>query len=550
MTQLLQAQNDRLSLPNLILTLRPDLCRRFGFDKPQNASAFLTWLVTTGSREYAALAQDAGFRALLDGKDDSAGLSRLQQCLWDARPDVHQAFAGPQQRAAFEQWFLVHGVGEHRLWPFLTPQQQRAVLYQDGPWQADLLSRAVAELAQEPSLPVQQRAWGVNLIGYVYGQLGIGEDVRMAAKALLAAGVPMTLLDFPPGKNVPQNDRSMAAYVSTEGPYAFNVFCLTALEHGRYFAERGTAGQLQGRYNIGYWPWELSRWPEAWKDLVQLVDEVWVSSKHTFEAVAPACAALAQPVPVRLMPMTVELGTVANLGTRAEVRARFGLPAQARLFVFTFDLNSSIHRKNPQAVVDAFLRAFAADTWDREQVGLVIRTGRPRRVSHLWQRLKALAAADPRLHLSEGTLQRPELLALYQACDAFVSLHRVEGFGRGIAEALQLGLHVITTGYSGNVDFCQAPEVADRVDLVRHRLVKVRRGQYPFGDGQVWANADIGHAAQCLQAFVQRFVPGAQHLPPHTVPAEGWPMFGAPMVGQRYRQRLQEVWTALQAQTS
>ncbi len=87
-------------------------------------------------------------------------------------------------------------------------------------------------------------------------------------------------------------------------------------------------------------------------------------------------------------------------------------------------------------------------------------------------------------------------------------MHPDEGFGRGIAEALQLGLHVVTTGYSGNIDFCQRPEVAGLVDLVRYRLVRVRPGQYLFGAERVWANADVGHAVQCLQAFVARFPPG------------------------------------------
>ena len=526
---------------NLIRSLRPDLCKRFGFDKAENQQAFLAWLVTSGTREYAALAEDPAFCSVLQGRDLGSHLSRLQQCVWDARKDVQKAFPLPERRMEFVHWLLTHGVSEHGLWPFLSTQEQQAAARLEGPFQAALLSRAVIELAQEQPLPVLQRPFGVNLVGYVYGQLGIGEDVRMAARAMLAADVPFTMLDFPPGSDISQNDRSMEAYASNNGPFAFNLFCMTALEHGRYYAERGATPQIAGRYNIGYWPWELSRWPDQWQQLAHLVDEVWVSTQHTLDAVAPACAALAKPVPVRLMPMAVELGPIKQFGTRAKARKHFGLPAKARLFVFTFDLNSSIHRKNPQAVVDAFLRAFPAHTWSQDRVGLVIRTGRPRRPSPMWNRLKALAETDNRMHLSEGTLQRPELLALYQACDAFVSLHRAEGFGRGIAEALQLGLHVVTTGYSGNLDFCRKPEVASMVDLVRFRLVKVRSGQYPFGERQVWANADVRHAAHCLQAFIERFPPGIHAHPPHKVPANGWPLFSAAEVGQHYQRRLSEI---------
>lgn len=130
---------------------------------------------------------------------------------------------------------------------------------------------------------------------------------------------------------------------------------------------------------------------------------------------------------------------------------------------------------------------------------------------------------------------------MYQACDCFVSLHRAEGFGRGIAEALQLGLHVITTGYSGNVDFCRLPQFAQQVDLVRYRLVKVKDGQYPYAQGQVWANADVRHAASLMRAFVERFCTGQQLGPIHSVPSAGWPEFSAAQVGLRYRERLTQI---------
>jgi hypothetical protein len=367
-----------------------------------------------------------------------------------------------------------------------------------------------------------QRPFGVNLIGYAFGQLGIGEDLRMAAKSLLAVGVPFTILNFPPGDDIPQNDRSMAEHVSEDAPYAINIFCMTALEQARFFVERGQR-QFEGRYTIGYWPWELSQWPQAWMDLTRLADEAWVSTRHIYDALAPVA-----PIPVLVMPMTVELGTVSR-----KQRTHFGLPAGAKLFCFSFDLNSSIHRKNPQACVDAFLQAFprhaAGEAWGREEVGLVIKAHRPAKPHRQWERLKALAQEDERIHIIEGTLPRPELLALYQCCDCFLSLHRAEGFGRGLAEALQLGLHVIATGYSGNVDFCRPPHAS----LVRSRLAKVKKGQYPYGEGQVWAVPEVGHAAELMRGFVQQ----AGGKPKRSA----WPEFAAAAVGARYLARLEKI---------
>lgn len=532
-----------LDLLQLIRDLRADLCRRFGFHLPQNQDSYVSWLVTSGTLEYQALAEDAGFARYLSGASRPGEPSRLHLAVYNARPDVRKAFALPEQLPEYLCWYLAHGAVEHHLWPWLRPLEKQLACQLSGPHQAQLQAWAAAEHLAKPLRTAAGRPFGVNLVGYAYGQLGIGEDVRMAAKALLAANVPVCMVNFKPGPDIPQNDHSMAHLVVPEGeeaPYAINLFCLTALEQGRFFAERGSA-QMRGRYNIGYWPWELSRWPDAWRQLVHLVDELWVSTQHTLQSVQPVWTAGAPPSRLHCMPMAVELGPVANKGRRAALRRRYGLPQRAVLFCFSFDLNSSIHRKNPQAAVQAFLQAFAAEEWNNKPIGLVIKIHPPKKRHAAWERLKTQANGDKRIHLVEQTLSRPDVLALYQACDCFVSLHRAEGFGRGIAEALQLGLHVITTDYSGNVDFCQRPEFQHQIDRVRYRLIKVRTGQYPYHQDQLWADPDVAHAAQCMQAFAQR-----KAHPLVAVPQGGWPVFGAQDIGQRYRQRLQEIamqWT-------
>lgn len=485
---------------SLIERLRPDLCKMFPKQGDRFRPGFTGWLVTSGMREYRSLIEDSELREYLNEVDGQTGLNRLIALVYASRPDVQAAFPLDNGIGSIENWFVRHGIQEHGLLPLIRgPEQQ--------------------------THGTMKREFGVNLIGYVYGQLGIGEDLRMAARSLLAANVPVTLIDFPPGKDIPKNDYSMLAHVSKVGPYAYNIFCMTALEHGRYFAEHGKA-QIQGRYNIGYWPWELSRWPDDWKDLTRLVDEVWVSTQHTYDALAPV-----SDVPVFIMPMAVELGEVTSFKSRTKAREFFRLPSKAKLFCFSFDLNSSIHRKNPQACVDAFLKAFPADKFSADQVGLVIKAHRPTKRHAAWEKLKALAVDDKRIHIIEGTFSRPDLLALYKCCDCFLSLHRAEGFGRGIAEALQLGLHVITTGYSGNVDFCHTAQV----DLVRYALVKVKKGQYPYGDGQVWADADVDHAAMLMFNFVNDAKRRVQ------VPKDGWPRFSPGQVGMSYRSRLQEI---------
>ena len=457
------------------------------------------------------------------GPNDS--LSLLQHLILLARPDVHAAFDLPAQQEEFLKWFYTHGVEECGYWPFLSDTEKRLILGLSEPWGSRLREAILEQLPPRPSkIPFGQRPFGVNLIGYVFGQLGIGEDVRMAGRALLAAGVPITMLNFSPGADVPQNDQTMAAHVSEDGQFAFNFFCMTAEENGRYYAERGRS-QIMDRYNIGYWPWELSRWPDKWKMLLDLVDEVWVSTQHTYNALVPVCSK-----PLHVMPMAVELGSVRRFTSRKQARKHFCLPERAKLFCFSFDLKSSIDRKNPQACVDAFLSAFPKEIFSSETVGLVIKIHKPTKPNRTWNQLKQLAAVDNRIHIIENTLPRPDLLALYKACDCFVSLHRAEGFGRGLAEALQLGLHVIATGYSGNVDFCQSPNA----DLINYRLIKLKKRQYPHSEGQVWADPDINHAAELMRRFALTKRANRNKL--------AWPEFSANAVGQRYKARLETIY--------
>lgn len=506
----------------LIQRLRPDLCKLLESNKDDSASheKWLSWLVTTGIQEYKALLHDADFTATMASRThDCSEQTRLQYLIWQARPDVRAAFSDNNKSSDFLRWFYTHGVEEHALWHWLNDRERQRVLAQPDPWPERIRTAIgnTSTAAKTLPIPFAFRVFGANLIGYAFGQLGIGEDVRMLAKTLVGVGIPISLLNFSPGNDIPQNDHSVIEHVRETGEFAFNICCMTALENGRYYAEQGPS-QFIGRYNIGYWPWELEQWPHEWRDLTCLVDEVWVSSRHTYNALAPI-----SPVPVYIMPMAVLLGNISD-----KDRNFFCLPETAKLFCFAFDINSSIHRKNPQACLDAFSLAFPKTEFGPAQVGLVIKVHKPTRANSQWAALKKLAAGDNRIHIIESTLSRPDLLALYKSCDCFLSLHRAEGFGRGLAEALQLGLHVICTNYSGNTDFCLPPHA----DVVRYKLVNVKKGQYPYSKGQVWAQADIHHAAELMRAFVAH---------KRKAGIINWPQFSINTVGARYKERLEQI---------
>jgi glycosyltransferase involved in cell wall biosynthesis len=179
-----------------------------------------------------------------------------------------------------------------------------------------------------------------------------------------------------------------------------------------------------------------------------------------------------------------------------------------------------------------------------EQVALLIKTFPPQGISVEWQRLQARAAEDSRIVLIAESLPREELLALYGCCDVFLSLHRSEGFGRGMAEALQLGVDVIATDFGGNTDFCTGP----LAHPVRWRASPVPRGAYPCADGHSWAEPDLEHAAElCRQVAARRLAIAEDPFAadPSRDPAvlAGYrERFSFASVGARYRARLEELW--------
>lgn len=460
-------------------------------------------------------------RFLLDHAD--LVKTRFARLVYRQRPDLQAAFdlRTTQGQSGLRDWLLQYAPAETGL-----PLLQHA-----------LHAATCTDTTSPSTAPPEAAPFGVNLIGYAYGELGIGEDVRMAAHACHAAGIPFCVIDFAPGSNIRQQDRSIAQWIVDTPRYAINIICLTALEHLRLFVEQGP-DLFTGRYTIGYWPWELQDWPANWVHCFNLIDEAWASSRHIEQAMRRV-----SPVPVRWMPMAVRLPAEVDTAAPPQ-RSRFGLPADKTLFVFSFDGNSFIERKNPLGVLEAFLRAFPADHAHRNRVGLVIKCMRPDPHNPIWQRIQTTAQHDPRLIIIDAMLDKAEVLELYRACDCFVSLHRAEGFGRGIAEALLLGLDVIATDYGGNVDFCR-PAGAH---LVPARPRPLAPQDYVEALNNHWAEPDLDAAAQLMRELVasRGATPGTASTGATTNAMHARrTLFASDAIGARYRQRLTELHAAL-----
>ena len=535
--QQLDRGHDRINprLPRALQTLlssRSDLLA-LRLHTPKKERLFCNWLLAHGTVEYPHLFQrrpgeDSYLLRWLSQRGRRQRLPRLSQAIWDRHPEHQQRWHRIKHAHPYQQWLQQN-------WDALgLPLPSYDSCFKHS--KRLRLKRWLNRL-RRPTNPIQQQQAGINLVGYASYALGIGEDLRTTYAALQAAKVPLAVLDFAPGGDFSnRRDFTLNPVVQKQAPFATTLVCLSPEEMLRLVDTPLGHQVLPGRYVIGYWPWELPRWPRSWLPALRHVDEIWVSSNHIAEALQPHTNK-----PLKVMPLCVESPGVPiqplTCQERQQARQHFGLNPDATLFCFSFDLNSWIERKNPWGCIHAFQQAFppALVGGKRTDVGLVIKTHKPQHPNRDWEALKTLCALDARIQLIETTLERQQLLQLYGCCDGFLSLHRAEGFGRGLAEAFQLGLDVVATHWSGNTDFCHGP----LAHPISTNLIPVPPGAYPHWPDQHWADPDLDQAAMALRTIATR---RQQHGPPEPAESESYRhQFSARSCGTQYRQRLETV---------
>jgi glycosyltransferase involved in cell wall biosynthesis len=368
----------------------------------------------------------------------------------------------------------------------------------------------------QPGTFVLQAPLGVNVAGYLNTESGMGEAARLSIRSLEAAKIPLAL------NNVPSRLRmrdSTHAQFTDANPHPFNLVHLNA-DNMEWFAQSRGRRYFQDRYTIGYWFWELAEFRRDWLPAFNHVDEVWTASEFVRAAVAEHAS-----VPVVCMPLPVVAPGPSTL-----TRAYFGLPPDTFVFLFTFDASSQMERKNPVGLVRAFQRAFA----EQRDVLLVLKFTNTEYDGPGMNRLRAAAGSSNVVFL-EGYITRDELGGLMHAADCYASLHRSEGFGLTIAEAMALGKPVIATRYSGNADFMtEANSYA-----VDYRLVEIDRDQGPYLRGYSWAEPDLDHAAALMREVVEDRSAAAARACQGAVDIQTW---RAPArTGARVRARLEEI---------
>lgn len=322
---------------------------------------------------------------------------------------------------------------------------------------------------------------GINLIGYIRAQSGLGVAARGMASALESAGIPFNIINLESGNYSRHTDHSWSHREARQSYYDVSVVCVNP-DQNFHLRTHVPPNVLSERYVVGYWFWELPELPDEWLADFALTDEVWAASQFIGEAVSRKASA-----PVVPIPPVVRLNQGKTLS-----RSELGLPARRFLFLAMFDTRSVLQRKNPLGVLRAFKAAFAGDS---SAAALVMKFNNSDRNDPVFQQVCEETAGDENIAVLDGDMDRDEVSSLIKACDCFVSLHRSEGFGLGPAEAMSLGKPAIITNWSGNTDYM----TADNCIPIDYELVQLGRDYGPYKAHQHWAEPDLAQAAHWMK---------------------------------------------------
>jgi glycosyltransferase involved in cell wall biosynthesis len=353
--------------------------------------------------------------------------------------------------------------------------------------------------------------FGVNVIG-LEGRAGSGSpSTRSCAAAARAAGLPCGFAKtLHPGENGRIDDGPL--------PYSTNLFCGNLECVPRLYDL--SPGIFENRHNIGYWHWESPSCPSVWETSLGYLHEIWVPSTFVQRVVAERA-----PVPVIVMPYALDPSK-----PQGRPRRKFGLPEDSFLILCVLDGGGSFVRQNPGAVIRAFQSACRSD----DRAVLVMQW------NHAEMRPEGRSALAGALDEIRGfrideNLSREDTLSLIRACHAYISLHRSEGFGLLLAEAMAMGKPVIATGYGGNMDF-MTPWNSYLVD---YRLVEAGQEGSPGETGIVWAEPDVQHAASVLRGIIDD--PRKGSAAGNRAAAEIAGKLSPAVIGSLYRKRLRKI---------
>ncbi len=392
----------------------------------------------------------------------AVAVPRMLLFLRELRPDLIAAFPDPcgHDAAGLVEWFRTRGCVEFNLPARLVPPP----------------------LASRTGGSFRKLVPGLEIIGYLRTESGVGQAARLLARALEHSSVPFcTLVDSSPLSR--QNGPFKASCATPLPKGAAYECCVLCVNADSVASVRRRLGRdyFRDRRVAGLWFWEVETFPPSMHSAFQEVDEVWVASDFIRRTLAPI-----SPVPVHLIPLP--FGVAESTGPLD--RRALGIP-EGFLFLFSFDFFSVFRRKNPLGVIEAFKLAFR----EGEGPSLVIKGINGESHTADLEHLRHAAGDRRDIIILSDYMDAAANQALTAACDCYVSLHRSEGLGLTMAEAMMQRKPVIATAYSGNMDFMNE----ENSYLCRFEMEAVGPGAVPYCSDALWAKPDVAHAAKLMR---------------------------------------------------
>jgi glycosyltransferase involved in cell wall biosynthesis len=390
-------------------------------------------------------------------------ITRYFWAIHQARPDLQAAFPNVKSthHRAYYQWVREEGREQLGIPDQLMPRPDAI--------------ESIAMNSEES--PASKR--GVTLIGYLRAEVGTGEAGRLMAAAVEACGERNSHHILPTCSR--QNHPWNGAALGSAAHYDTNLFCMNA-DQMAGFAEKVGPEFFNKRYNIGLWFWEAEIFPPHMHAGFNFLNEVWVTSEFTREAIAKVSR-----IPVFKIPQPLNIDgpqQAASLEPPLDLPDRF-------IFLFSFDFFSVVERKNPLGLIEAFQRAFVPG---EGPVLLIKSINGHHNVAEL-ERLHYARAGREDIIIHDGYLSHDQRDALVAACHCYVSLHRAEGFGLTIAEAMLQEKPAIATAYSGNLEFMTEANSF----LCGYDLRPIGDGYDPYPSSARWAEPRLNEAVDLLR---------------------------------------------------
>jgi glycosyltransferase involved in cell wall biosynthesis len=299
----------------------------------------------------------------------------------------------------------------------------------------------------------------------------------------VSAKIPFVLIDASARQRIARADYVMDTdeYIVDEPVYDTDIAIFDPATRYRYYSWDVFNGNKLPGSIIALSPWELPKWPSYLDFVFKYINGFWSATtyiKDAFSTYLSSNKIVMSPPSVRIPKSELD---------DFDVR----VASEQFTFLTIFDGESGIARKNPHATIKAFLRAFPED----QTVRLLVKSMNLNMAAPSAQELLRIINNDSRIQFINEKLNKADLYKLSRQSHCFVSLHRAEGFGRNIAEAMLMNRPCIVSDFSGNLDFC----TDETAFLVGGQMIPISPEEYFCGRGQYWFDASVEAAAVVMR---------------------------------------------------